>query len=261
MNRPLLLDLFSGGGGAGFGYYRAGFTVIGVDICDQPHYPFGFIKADALEYIREFGHLYDAIHASPPCQAHSVLRKLHKNKEYPDLIEPTRAALIASGKPYVMENVVGAPMQNPLMLCGSMFGLQTKCGAQLRRHRLFECSFSIEPPCSCNHGSRSFNSTLVRLKAEQRGMKPNRTIMVVGDTARDPLAERKKYRNKTITVTGSTPQQNVVRNTIRDTFTVGEARTAMGIDWLPMSRLSQAIPPAYTFFIGTRLIRHLRDTT
>jgi DNA (cytosine-5)-methyltransferase 1 len=147
-SRPRLLDLFCCQGGAGYGYHLAGFEVVGVDIVDQPRYPFTFIKADALEYVAAHGHEFDAIHASPPCQGYSRTRKLRGN-EHPDLIAATRKALQATGKPYVIENVAGAPLQDPVVLVGSMFGLRTM------RPRLFECSFPVPfqlaPPAAARH--------------------------------------------------------------------------------------------------------------
>ena len=127
-----LFDCFSGAGGKAMGYHRAGFEVVGVDIAMQKNYPFEFHQADALEYLQEHGHEFDAIHASPPCQAYSVTYSLPNVGEYPELIEPIRELLISSGKPYVIENVPGAPLINPVELCGSMFGLN------VIRHRRFE---------------------------------------------------------------------------------------------------------------------------
>lgn len=140
-----VLDLFCGAGGAGTGYARAGFDLTGVDIAPMPRYPYRFVQADALEYVAAHGHEYDLIHASPPCQAHMTLRHWTK-REYPDLVAATRAALKATGKLYVIENVPGAPLENPIMLCGSMFGLR------VIRHRLFETSVPIWfPPAACSH--------------------------------------------------------------------------------------------------------------
>lgn len=127
------------------GYHRAGFEVTGVDIKPQPRYPFAFIEADALDYLRAHGHEYDVIHASPPCQAHSSLTKLTSTREHKDLIPETRNALIASGKPYVIENVAGAPLISPFMLCGTMFGLK------VARHRLFESNMFFMTPGTCDH--------------------------------------------------------------------------------------------------------------
>ena len=139
------LDLFCGAGGAATGYARAGFDVTGIDIKPQAHYPFTFVQGDALKYVEAHGHEYDLIHASPPCQAHMPLRHW-TGKEYPDLIPATRAALIATGKPYVIENVPDAPLVNPIMLCGSMFSLR------VIRHRIFETSVPIYfPPGPCTH--------------------------------------------------------------------------------------------------------------
>jgi DNA (cytosine-5)-methyltransferase 1 len=138
--KPRILDLFCGAGGASAGYARAGFDVVGVDLNPQPRYPFEFHQADALTFPLDG---FDAIHASPPCQAYSTMRRgLWKDREHPDLIAPIRDRLIGADVPYVIENVEGARrlLVNPVLLCGTMFGLGTKEGNQLRRHRYFECS-------------------------------------------------------------------------------------------------------------------------
>ncbi len=120
--KPRLLDLFCCAGGAGVGYSRAGFEVIGVDIKPQPNYPFQFIQADALKLDPKFIASFDAIHASPPCQSYSDLAKRNGNAdEWPRLIEPVREMLIQSGLPYVIENVDGAPLINFVVLCCTMF--------------------------------------------------------------------------------------------------------------------------------------------
>lgn len=147
MSRPRLLDLFCCAGGAGEGYRRAGFDVTGVDIDPQPHNPHPFIQADALKLDPEFIASFDAIHASPPCQSYSDLAKRNGNGHmWPRLIEPVRAMLIRSGKPYVIENVEGAPMLNPTVLCGTMFK-----GLRVLRHRLFESNFLIIAPPHGRH--------------------------------------------------------------------------------------------------------------
>ena len=128
------------------GYHRAGFDVVGVDIEPQPHYPFEFLQADALEYLSNpLRYGYDAIHASPPCQGYSRMRHLPwlKHKVYPLLIEPVRTLLEAKGLPYIIENVEDSPLERAsslfgthgVLLCGTMFGLP------IYRHRPFECSF------------------------------------------------------------------------------------------------------------------------
>ena len=120
--KPRLLDLFCCAGGASVGYSKAGFEVVGVDIDPQPHYPFPFIQADALTLDPGFIASFDAVHASPPCQAYSDLAKRNRNAhEWPRLIEPIRNILVGSRLPYVIENVDGAPLLNPVVLCGTMF--------------------------------------------------------------------------------------------------------------------------------------------
>jgi DNA (cytosine-5)-methyltransferase 1 len=132
--RPRLLDLFCGAGGAAMGYWRAGFDILGVDIRPMPDYPFQFVQADALEYVRAHGHQYDFIHASPPCQHYSKMTGCRPglNDSHPDLVGVTRAELIMTGRPWVIENVVEAPVRPDLLLCGFMFG------RALYRHRIFE---------------------------------------------------------------------------------------------------------------------------
>lgn len=164
-----VLDLFSGAGGAAVGYHREGFGVVGVDIRPQPNYPYAFVQDDALATLRvllDGGSVivsahgryavtlddFDGIHASPTCQHASSLRHV-TGVDYANLIPPTRELLVETGLPYVIENVVGAELIDPVRLCGSSFGLGVTCRdgvyRQLRRHRLFECSFPVpEPPCS-----------------------------------------------------------------------------------------------------------------
>lgn len=139
-DRPRLLDLFSGAGGAARGYQMAGFHVTGVDNRPQPRYAGDvFVLGDAIEFVRQHGHGFDAIHASPPCQQFTPLRAVH-GKTYPDLIAATRAALVASGAPWVIENVPGAPLHSGITLCGTMFDLR------VYRHRRFESSVLMLQP-------------------------------------------------------------------------------------------------------------------
>jgi DNA (cytosine-5)-methyltransferase 1 len=192
------------------GYHRAGFDVVGVDHKAQPRYPFEHIVADALEYCAEHGHEFDAIHASPPCQAYSVMRSLHNAKPHPDLIPGTRVAVISSGRPWVIENVPGSPLYSSLMLCGSMFGLRSHRG-YLRRHRHFECSVLVMAPGPCRHEGLA--------------------IGVYGHGSAGHLGQRMRTAN------------------------VDEARVLMGMPWSTRDGLSQAIPPAYTEYIGRQLMQ------
>lgn len=145
--RPRLLDLFCCAGGASTGYQRAGFDIVGVDIAPQPRYPFTFHQGDALEFLTAHGHEFDVITASPPCQAHSPLAALHPGKVYPNLIPATRTALRATGKPFVIENVMPAPLDlaRSITLCGAMFGLRTY------RHRRFESNLTLTAPAHPVH--------------------------------------------------------------------------------------------------------------
>jgi DNA (cytosine-5)-methyltransferase 1 len=209
--RPRLLDLFCGAGGAGMGYHRAGFDVVGVDIKPQPHYPFEFHQADALTFPLDG---FDAIHASPPCQAYSSATR--DPGKHPDLYAPTRARLVASGLPYVIENVIGAPYSHGVVLCGSMFGLEAD-GEWLQRHRNFEASWMLMSP-GCQHP------------------RDRRAVTVTGNSfmrAAGPVVEYKHSRQ------GPFPL----------------AQRLLGIDWTTRDELALAIPPAYTEWIGSQLLR------
>ncbi|MFI6870862.1 class I SAM-dependent methyltransferase [Nocardia sp. NPDC050406] len=153
-NPPRLLDLCCCAGGAGTGYRRAGFEVVGVDIVAQPRYPFTFHRADAIEFLTAHGHEFDAVHASPPCQEYTPLHALHPEKTYPDLVAATRDALEALGKPYVIENVMSAPLRKDrsITLCGGMFGLRTY------RHRRFESNIGLRAPSHPAHVARTATS-------------------------------------------------------------------------------------------------------
>ena len=215
--KPRLLDLFCCAGGAGVGYSRAGFEVVGVDINPQPNYPLPFIQADALTLDPKFIALFDVVHASPPCQSYSDLAKRNRNAhKWPRLIEPVREMLVRSGLPYVIENVEGAPLIEPLVLCGTMF-------SQLRviRHRLFESNMSLLSPAHKRH-----------------------PLVFTHD-------KRKAHYGKLDQTTA------YVQVTGGGNCTMANARDAMGIDWMTKSELNEAIPPAYTELVGKQLLRNL----
>lgn len=201
------------------GYHRAGFDVIGVDAEPQPHYPFEFHQTDAIDFLAGFwgAKAFNVIHASPPCQHHTTVSgvaKKHQGKLYPDLIPATRAALIATGLPYVIENVETAPLLDPARLCGSSFGLD------VRRHRLFETNWGLKS-VACDHSRQTprFRSLDSRIVAK------GRLASVVGVHGNIQYAGEFELRCK-----------------------------AMGIDWMPNAQLTQAIPPAYTEHIGRQLL-------
>ncbi len=218
------------------GYHRAGFEVVGVDNKPQPHYPFPYCQMDALlamdlllggQRIYDTQdnwwslNLFDAYHASPPCQLWTVAGANHRKngKQYPDLITPIRERLQLTGKSFVIENVPGAPLSNPVTICGTMFGLRVK------RHRLFEISFELyfhKFTCGCHQPG--FDSS--------------------------PNGKHRCYSfasgARLLSISGHN-------------FILADARLAMNIDWMNQAEISQAIPPAYTEYIGLHLIEAVRS--
>ncbi len=234
MSKPRLLDLFCGAGGAAVGYSRAGFEVVGVDIAPQKNYPFAFIQADAMTFPLEG---YDAIHASPPCQGYSIMRNLPwlRDREYPLLIEPTRERLIASGLPWVIENVMGAQRKAQMhagWLCGQMFGIP------VLRHRLFQTSFYWLQPAHMPHWGTVRNGRTLGSRA--------RDIVTV-----DGL-ERNMRGKRTLGNGAQAPAANVGHAAGFEL-----AKLAMGIDWMKREELTQAIPPVMTEYIGRALMAAL----
>jgi DNA (cytosine-5)-methyltransferase 1 len=232
MSAPRLLDLYCCAGGAGMGYHRAGFDVVGVDINPQPHYPFDFVQSDALEYLAAHWQEFDAVHASPPCQAFTragalsddkAERGVHSRKTHLDLLTPTRAMLQLLPVPWIIENVPGAPMIDFITLCGSEFGLVAPdtdgVPIALRRHRQFESSHWLAGAGGCQHRSDMFTGS------------------VFGHGGGDQL----KFRG-TKEGGGYVPSKAV-------------SAALLGIDWRVSKReLSEAIPPAYTEHLGRQLI-------
>lgn len=245
MSRPKLLDLFCCEGGASVGYDRAGFDVYGVDLFEdytQKRYPFPSLKSDALDALgavtadgwlvfeREFegnvfeqiisGHQFEVIVASPPCQRYSITNASRKH-DYPDLIGPVRELLRETGKPYVIENVEGAPLEAPVMLCGRMFGLSATdddgTHLVLDRHRLFESNVPLVPPAHPKHGDEQVAG-------------------VYGGARRD------KWEAKHVRGGGYVPPNKAV------------AQELLGIDWMTWKGMHQSIPPAYTEYIGAQLL-------
>lgn len=213
-----LLDLFCGAGGAAAGYADAGFNVTGIDINPQPNYPFTVIQDDALEYAKLHGHKYHIIHASPPCQAYTPLRNLYtKNpKQHPDLVAVTRHTLHETERPYIIENVPGAPLHQPIRLCGSSFNLG------VRRHRLFESNMPLLA-LPCNHA------------------KQGRPIGVYGNGGgwSRRIQQHAAEHNRTLSIRATRLQ---------------DCYNAMGMHWGTRREVTQAIPPAYTRFLGQQII-------
>lgn len=200
-----VLDPFCCQGGSAMGWYLAGFEVTGIDVVPQPRYPFAFHQGDAVEFIRAHGHEYDLIAGSPPCRRYSNTQRIRGN-EHPDLIGPTREAMQATGRPYIIENVedAGPELLDPILLCGRMFGLRTY------RHRLFESSLPLAARLHPRH--------LAPVAKMGRPVRDGEFMHVVGNFAGVDLA-----------------------------------REVMGMPWASRDGLREAIPPAYTEFLGRQV--------
>lgn len=209
-----LLDLYSGAGGAGAGYHAAGYEVVGVDLDPQINYPYRHVVMNALRVNLA---RFQIAHASPPCQKWSQTSYRTK-KEYPDLLTPTRLMLDAWGGPYIIENVVGAPMIRPVMVCGAYFGLGAMCRdgvwRSLRRHRMFESNIPglVGTGCHCRPGVPA--------------------ISIFG--------------------AGSSTSSHAYTGNVR------EREEALKIDWMYAKEMSQAIPPIYTEFLGKQAMELIR---
>ena len=220
--RPRLLDLFCGAGGAAVGYPRAGFDVVGVDTDGRQLevYPFDCVNGDALNPPVDLSQ-FDAIHASPPCQRYSTATTGTGDPlSHPDLVEPVRQLLADSGLPTIMENVPGAPMRPDVMLCGSSFGLR------VQRHRVFECGrwFAWGAP-PCRHANQ---------------LQSGPVVTVTGWA--EPNVRHRPGRSRPTSIKYTD---------------VNHAREVMGMPWATRHGCVEAIPPAYTEWLGEQLFEHV----
>jgi DNA (cytosine-5)-methyltransferase 1 len=242
----IALDLFCGAGGASKGLLNGGFDrVIGVDLVNQKEYfdMASFCQADAFDVLEDtgkfltdmnyFGNIsdFDFIWASPPCQAYSYGTQKARNlgKTYPDLVGKTREALLKTGKPFVIENVVGAPLRRDLMLCGEMFDLR------IIRHRIFECNgFKPAQILHKKHKLNVWNGSAIGVWS---GGRPG----CFGDK------EKRKYY---ITVAGHGG------NKAKGNTTLKSWQDAMEIPWIKTKKtLAQCVPPKYSEYIAKEFIR------
>lgn len=234
-----LLDFCCKAGGASMGYHMAGYEVTGVDIEPQPNYPFDFHQDDFTKITRaqarKIGARYDAIAISPPCQGYSVTKTL-TTTEYPKLLPEARQLCEWTGLPYVIENVIGAPLVEPVQLCGSSFGLR------VRRHRIFE---SNAPLCGveCEHGWQNRHKPYVSSQNGRRGNPSTGIITSAGRT----------HFTGTISVYGK--GDGSFLGSRKEHSQTEIWRVAMGIDWMNLPELAEAIPPAYTLHLGRQIIK------
>ncbi len=238
MSTPLLFDAFCGAGGCGEGYARAGFRVVGCDINPKPlrHNPHECYEGDALTVLDTLldGRLWHGyrltdfavIHASPPCQDYSTANSWtwpgRDRKAHPRLIGPTRTRLESTGLPWVLENVrlAMSEMLHPVMLCGTSLSLR------VQRHRLFDASIHLFAAGRCNH--RPYDVSVRRHRNDYLGVNIPHVLKDGRVVGRKPFCP------------------------------LPVAKEAMGIDWMTMEELGEAIPPAYTEFLGHQLMTALR---
>jgi DNA (cytosine-5)-methyltransferase 1 len=216
MTRPRLLDLFCGAGGCSVGYHRAGFDVVGVDINPHPDYPYELHVTDAMAYPLDG---FDIVHASPPCPRYSTATPVAARDRHPDLLDPIRKRLVATGRPYVIENVPNAPLLGPVLYCGKAMGLP-----HLRRHRLFESNvWLMSPGCACDNSG---------------------TFGVHGDHPDRPGGWlRPDGTSRGLKATSITHAQTIMGIDWMTTW----------------DDLTDAIPPAYTEHIGAQLLEHIES--
>lgn len=212
--RPLLIDLCAKQGGSSFGYWLAGFDVTAVDRDPQPHFPtrpgLRFIQADAIDYLAKHGHEYHVRAGSPPCQAHTLAQRI-QNNDHPDLIDPMRALMITAGGPYIIENVPGAPLIDPIEVCGAAFPR-----LRVYRHRLFEFGGGIHLAAP-DHPLHLWPTTKMG-----RPPRNGEFLHVVGNFSGAALV-----------------------------------REAWQVPWMTRDGMREAIPPAYTEFLGRQALQQL----
>lgn len=247
VTKPTLLDLCCGGGGAAAGYAQAGFRVTGVDRVSRPSYPFEFVQADALDFARAHGRDFDVVHASPPCQAHISItagnrRRVGWTDDHVDLITPLRAELTRVGRPFLLENGPSRAIRSDVVLCGLAFGLP------VFRHRAFELSDALRP------GGRA--ALVAPPHVSHRG---HLTLGWRHGCLRTPLDAPRRCplhdRHCVGTVFG-------VYGSGGGKPSLDEARRALDVAWLDrLDELNEAVPPAYTRFLGRQLLSFLRPET
>lgn len=224
--KPRLLDLCGCEGGAAAGYMAAGWHVTSVDLdaaalkrnpADEK------VEADALFYLVSNWRDFDAFHLSAPCQRWAANGGNPAASSWPDLITPGRDYLEATGKPYVMENVIKAPLRRDLILCGSMFDLTATdtdgTTLHLRRHRVFESNVPLTAPRPCRH---------------PRGVQ---WAGVYGGARGD------KHEAKHVRRGGYVPPDAEVQSNLLG-----------GVPWMTGKGRRECIPPVYAQHVGTQLI-------
>lgn len=257
MERALILDLkgldlFCCEGGASRGYADAGARMAGGDIFkyidsegkrrgfSQKRYPYVSMQADWRVVLERWGQHADFIHASPPCQRYSITNAA-RQAEYPDLVGPVREALQATGKPYIIENVIGAPLLDPVELCGCMFNLTATdtdgTSLHMWRPRRFESNFLIEQPRPGNYVLPRSKSTMAVHDPEFHDPR-HQVAGSYGGARRDKVEARDERHG------GYVPSKSVQQE-------------LLGIDWMTIGGMHQSLPPVYTKYVGEQLIAHL----
>jgi len=223
---PRLLDFCCKAGGTSMGYHMAGFNVVGIDIEPQPNFPFQFYVEDVMKIgdkqINGIRRNFDALAGSPPCQGFGALKALAKQPK-PEILIRVREIFEAADLPYIIENVPGAPLIDPVQVCGSALGLR------VQRHRMFESNCDIEgTPCEHLWQDRDKRYTHI----------PNKLY--------------EDYRSGVVSVAGRGDGSHFQNQSQAEIWS-----HAMGIDWMNMEEMGQAIPPFFTWHLGKQLIKFI----
>jgi DNA (cytosine-5)-methyltransferase 1 len=251
-------DYYCCEGGASRGYALAGLRInLGVDIFkykdaagrtkgfSQQRYPYPSVQTDAISHILTYGHLTDFNHGSPPCQRYSITANGHE-VEHPDLVGPTREAFIETGKPYIIENVVGAPLIDPIELCGCMFDLvaEDTDGVLLHlwRPRLFESNMPLVQPIAGNYAIPRGSGLTVHDPAYHAY--EHVAGSYGGARRQGSTPAERRYNAKKTRGGGYVPDKSVQEK-------------LLGIDWMTVGGLHQSLPPVYTHYLGRQVIRYL----
>jgi hypothetical protein len=222
--KPRLLDAFCCAGGASVGYARAGFDVVGVDLDPgvARWYPFEGYQGDAVEFIRRHGHEFDAIVGSPPCQDGTTLTRGNRKRDA--WKGDSHVNLIPATRDAMTSTGKPYIIENVEGFRRELVDPVRLCGLSFNlkvfRHRYFESNIPLNVPDHPTHRGH-------RVAGWRHGIRHDGDMFAVyGDGGGK----------------GS----------------LTEWQSTMEMPWVTEKHyIAEAIPPAYTEFLGRQLIAHL----